>query len=107
MSLFIRWMGRFMEEGSTGNPSVKYFGFALSVTVLSVIMGLFGGVIAAVVWMQHGSARAVELVQIIANSLEVISGLVMASVTTGYVAGKAVERQRKGEPLQREDTTKT
>jgi hypothetical protein len=88
-------MGRFVEEGTTGNPSVKRFGFALCVTVLSVVIGVFGGVMGGVVWMAHGSAQAIELVRIIAGSLEVISGMVLGAVTTGYVAGKAVERPRK------------
>ncbi|MBV4524319.1 hypothetical protein KVG88_30055 [Pseudomonas sp. SWRI74] len=95
MNAFLRWMGRFVEEGTTGRPSVKRFGFALCVTVLSAVIGLFGGVMGGVAWMAHGSAQAIELVRIIASSLEVISGMVLASVTTGYVAGKAVERPRK------------
>jgi len=98
MNTFLRWIGRFVEEGASGNPSVKRFGFALCVTVLTGVMGAFGGVMAAVVWMEHGSAQAVELVRIVANSLEIISGMVLASVTTGYVAGKAVERPRKDAP---------
>lgn len=95
MNAFLRWLGRFVEEGTTGRPSVKRFGFALCVTVLSAIIGVFGGVMGGVVWMAHGSPQAVELVRIIAGSLEVISGLVLGAVTTGYVAGKAVERPRK------------
>ena len=98
MNTFLRWMGRFVEEGSTGRPSVKRFGFALCITVLSALIGLFGGVMAGVAWMSHGTAQAVELVRIVASSLEVISGMVLASVTTGYVAGKAVERPRRESP---------
>ncbi|MFJ3685588.1 hypothetical protein [Pseudomonas sp. NPDC090208] len=95
MNQFLRWMGRFVEEGSTGRPSVKRFGFALCITVLSAVLGLFGGVMAGVTWMAHGGDQAIELVRIIANSLEIIAGMVLGAVTTGYVAGKAVERPRK------------
>lgn len=98
MNGFLRWIGQFVEEGITGRPSVKRFGFLLCITVLSAVIGLFGGVMGVLAWMGHGSAEAVELMRILANSLEVISGMVLASVTTGYVAGKAVERPRKGEP---------
>lgn len=95
MNELLRWLGRFVEEGTTGRPSVKRFGFALCVTVLSGIMCVFGGVMGGVVWMAQGSPQATELVRIIAGSLEVISGMVLGAVTTGYVAGKAVERPRK------------
>ena len=105
MNAFLRWMGRFVEEGTTGRPSVKRFGFALCVTVLSAVLGLFGGVMGGVAWMAHGTDQAIELVRIIAGSLEIIAGMVLGAVTTGYVAGKAVERPRKesqsGDPAER------
>lgn len=100
--LVMRWLGRIVEEGSTGRPSVKRFGFALCVTVLSAVIGLFGGVMGGVAWMAHGSEQAIELVRILANSLEVVAGLVLAAVTTGYVGGKAVERPRKDSQLREE-----
>lgn len=92
---FLTWLAAFVAEGRTGRPSVKRFGFALAITVLSAVMGVFGGVMGGVAWMSHGGPQAVELVRIISNSLEMIAGLVLTAVTTGYVAGKAVERPRK------------
>lgn len=95
MNAFLRWMGRFVEEGTTGRPSVKRFGLALAITVLSAVMAVFGGVMGGVAWMARHDLQAVELVRIISGSLEVIAGMVLTAVTTGYVAGKAVERPRK------------
>lgn len=91
------WLRRVCEEGSNGRPSAKRFGLLLAVTVLSVVMGLFGGVLAGVTWTAQ-AAQSLELARIMASSLEVIAGLVLTAVTTGYVAGKAVERSGpKGE----------
>ncbi|WP_122558462.1 hypothetical protein [Pseudomonas viridiflava] len=95
MNTFLRWLGRFVEEGTTGRPSVKRFGFALCITVLCAVIVLFGGVMGGVALMSHGTAQAIELVRIIAGSLELISGMALTAVTTGYVGGKAVERPRK------------
>lgn len=53
--------------------------------------------IAGVTWAAQNGPQAVELVRIISGTLEVLAGLVLAAVTTGYVAGKAVER--KGTPM--------
>lgn len=92
---FLAWLAAFVAEGSTGRPSVKRFGFAMAITVLSAVMGVFGGVMAGVVWMSHGGPQAVEMVRIVADSLQMVAGLVLTAVTTGYVAGKAVERPGK------------
>lgn len=102
---FLAWLAAFVAEGSTGRPSVKRFGFALAVTVLSAVMGLFGGVIAGVAWMSHGQPEAVALIHIVANSLEMVAGLVLTAVTTGYVAGKAVERKQAETPPLNGQTT--
>lgn len=91
------WFGRVVEEGETGQPSAKRFGLILAVTVLASVMGLIGGVIAGVTWYASGTPQAIELVRIVSGTLEVIAGLVLAAVTTGYVAGKAVERKPKVE----------
>lgn len=91
---FLTWLAAFVAEGHTGRPSVKRFGFALAVTVLALVMGLFGGVMCAVAWMGHAGPHAVDLLRIVSGSLEVLAGLVLTAVTTGYVAGKAVERPR-------------
>lgn len=90
------WLMRVCEEGSNDRPSAKRFGLLLSVTVLSLVMALFGGVLAGVVW-QAQAPQTVELARIMASSLEVIAGLVLTAVTTGYVAGKAVERRQPKE----------
>lgn len=93
---FIRmmlWFSRVVEEGATGRPSAKRFGLILAVTVLALVMGVIGGVIAGVTWFSSGRPEAIELVRIISGTLEVLAGLVLTAVTTGYVAGKAVERK--------------
>lgn len=97
MSAFARlmiWLGSFVTDGSSGLPSVKRLGYAMSVTILSFVMGAIGGVISVVTWESHGTPQATELVRIIASTLEVLAGLVLTAVTTGYVAGKAVERAK-------------
>lgn len=86
------WLARIVSDGSTGNPSAKRFGLILSVSVLTLVMAVIGGVIAGVTWAAQSGPQAVELVRIISGTLEVLAGLVLAAVTTGYVAGKAVER---------------
>lgn len=88
------WFGRILVDSKTGEPSAKRFGLLLSVAVLCAVMAALGGVIAGVTWSAKGTSQAVELIRITAGSLEVIAGLVLAAVTTGYVAGKAVERDR-------------
>lgn len=89
----VSWLSAFVADGKTGLPSVKRVGFAMSVTVLSFVMGMIGGVISVVTWDSHGSPQAIELVRIVSGTLEVLAGLVLTAVTTGYVAGKAVERK--------------
>lgn len=90
--LLATWLMRVCEEGRSGHPSAKRFGLLLSVTVLSFVMALFGGVLAGVTW-SAGPGQALELARIIASSLEVIAGMVLTAVTAGYVGGKAVERR--------------
>ncbi len=89
------WLMRVCEEGSTGRPSAKRFGLLLSITVLSAVMGVFGGVLAGITWVAD-SGNSLELARLLANSLEVIAGMVLAAVTTGYVGGKALERRPPG-----------
>lgn len=94
----VKWFGSVLNDSRTGQPSAKRFGMVLAITVLCGVMGMIGGVICGVTWAAHGSDKAVELVRIVSGSLEVIAGLVLAAVTTGYVGGMAVENKgRKDE----------
>ncbi len=92
LAFLATWLMKVCEEGRSGNPSAKRFGLLLSVTVLSFVMALFGGVLAGVTW-SAGPGEALELARIVSGSLETIAGLVLTAVTAGYVGGKAVERR--------------
>jgi len=96
--LLVKWFGSVLNDSKTGEPSAKRFGMVLAVTVICCVMGAIGGVICGVTWAAQGTDRAVELVRITSGSLEVLAGLVLAAVTTGYVGGMAVENKgRKDE----------
>lgn len=92
LAFLATWLMRVCEEGRSGHPSAKRFGLLISVTVLSCVMGLFGGVLAGVTW-SAAPGQSLELARVIAGSLEVIAGMVLTAVTAGYVGGKAVERR--------------
>lgn len=84
----LKYLSRFVEDGETGKPSVKRFGLAIAVTVLSFIMLTMGVVICIVVY-KAPPENSIEMIKIISNSLEMISGLTLGAVTTGYLVDKA------------------
>jgi len=92
LAFLATWLMRVCEEGRSGHPSAKRFGLLISVTVLSCVMGLFGGVLAGITWTA-GPGQSLELARVVSGSLEVIAGMVLTAVTAGYVGGKAVERR--------------
>lgn len=97
---FIIWLGKFVHEPKTDSPSVKRYGLALAVTVLCGVMLGFGFSLTVAV-VRAGPEQSVETVRIVANSLEIISGLVLTAVTTGYLVGRATtakEAQDKNDP---------
>jgi hypothetical protein len=89
---FFLWLGDFVEDSNTGLPSVKRFGLALSVTVLcGVMLGL--GVVIAFAAYSATDRDQVDIVRIAADTLQIIAGLVLAAVTTGYLYDKASIRK--------------
>ncbi len=89
---FILWLGDFVEDGSTGRPSVKRFGLALAVTVLCGVMLGLGAVISYSTFTADNASK-LEMVRSCANTLEVLAGLVLAAVTTGYLVDKNAARK--------------
>lgn len=96
----MEFLARIIADGSTGRLSSKRFGLVLTVTVLAVVMGGLGGVVVGVVWARWNTPEAARLVEIAADALVVLAGLVLTAVAGSYVGGKAVERRPAagGEP---------
>ena len=90
---FIMWLGDFVEDGTTGKPSVKRFGLALAVTVLCGVMLGLGSVIAYSALVATGRDQ-VDIARIAADALTVIAGLVLAAVSGSYVLDKALTRKK-------------
>lgn len=93
---FIMWLGDFVEDGTTGKPSVKRFGLALAVTVLCGVMLGLGSVIAYSALVATGRDQ-VDIARIAADALTVIAGLVLAAVSGSYVLDKALTRKKKND----------
>ncbi len=89
---FLRYLSRFVEDSHTGSPSVKRYGLALAVTVLNFVMLVMGTVICIIVY-KASPEYSIEMIRILSNSLEVISGLTLGAVTTGYLVDKAGTRK--------------
>ncbi len=95
---FIFWLGSFVVDSKTGKPSVKRVGLAMSVTALVMIMLVFAGVAAAVVWLSHNDASdRAQLVGRLVDGITYIAGLVLAAVTTGYLVDKSSQRKHEKE----------
>ena len=97
---FLRYLSRFVEDSTTHSPSVKRFGLALAITVLSFVMLIMGAVICIVVY-KSPPENSVEMIRILCNSLEMISGLTLGAVTGSYLFDKASSR-KAAEPTQQE-----
>lgn len=89
---FLLWLGDFVEDSSTGRPSVKRFGLALAVTILCGVMLGLGVVISYSVIASSGRDQ-VDIARIAADTLQIIAGLVLTAVTTGYLYDKASIRK--------------
>lgn len=93
---FLLWLGEFVADSKSGKPSVKRYGLALCVTVLCFVMLAIGGVIAAITY--HAPIpQAIELVRILSGTLEILAGLVLTAVTTGYLVDKATSKGKNDE----------
>lgn len=90
---FVMWLGDFVEDGTTGKPSVKRFGLALAVTVLCGVMLGLGSVVAYSALVATGREQ-VDIARIAADALTVIAGLVLAAVSGSYVLDKALTRKK-------------
>lgn len=90
MIVFIQWIGKIIQEPKTHTPSVKRYGLALAVTVLCGVMFGFGFAVTVAV-IQVEPAQSIEMVRIVCGSLEILAGLVLTAVTTGYLVGRATE----------------
>lgn len=91
---FLRYLGEFVQDSKTGKPSVKRYGLALAVTILSGVM-LGVGLVISVVTLHAPDTSHIELVRILSSTLEVLAGLVLTATTTGYLVDKA--QQSKSE----------
>jgi hypothetical protein len=100
---FILWLGDFVEDSHSGRPSVKRFGLALAVTVLCGVMLGLGSVISYAMLMATGRDQ-VDIVRIAADTLQIIAGLVLAAVTTGYLVDKASNRKASTDESNRQNT---
>lgn len=91
---FLTYLSRFVEDGQTGQPSVKRFGLALAVTILcGIILGI--GIVICVIGLGVDPENIIRALDILADTLVSLAGLVLTAVTTGYVMDKALNRKRE------------
>ena len=93
IELFVLWLGDFVEDGTTGRPSVKRFGLALAVTVLCGVMLGLGSVIAYAAFTATGRDQ-VDIARIASDALVWIASAVLAAVSGSYVFDKALARKK-------------
>ncbi len=89
---FLYYLGEFVQDSKTGKPSVKRYGLALAITVLCGVM-LGVGIVISVVTLNAPVQSHVELIRILASTLEVLAGLVLTATTTGYLVDKAQQNK--------------
>lgn len=86
------WLFRFVQDSKTGQPSVKRYGLALTITVLcGIILGM--GIVIAVVVLNSQSSEQVEIVKISCSTLENISFIVGVLSSGNYLIDKANARK--------------
>lgn len=90
---FVVWLGKFAVDGRTGEPSAKRVGLLMAVTSLTIVMALWGGVVAGIAWCARMDPQRVEILRVVTSSIEVIAGLVLTAVTTGYLVGNHLARK--------------
>ena len=88
---FIFWLGDFVEDGTTGKPSVKRYGVALGATVLAGVMFGLGAVIGWAVVQTDGADR-VKIVESATQALIDVCMWFVLLVTGNYTIGKMVEK---------------
>lgn len=93
---FILWLGKFVHEPKTDTPSVKRYGLALAVTVLCGVMFALGFSLTYAL-VHADNQYSVEMVRIISDCLQVLAGLVLTAVTTGYLVGRTTTSKEVGD----------
>lgn len=91
---FLKWCGDAVEDGQNGNPSVKRFGFIMSVTFILGVIGGFTGAVYYVALKFTTPANAATVIGQLLSSIEALAFLVIGAVTGGYLGGKAIENKK-------------
>lgn len=90
------WLAQFVQDSKTDKPSVKRFGLALVVTVLTGVLFGFGVAIALAI-LQSKDDSQIEMVRIAASSMEWISTALIAAVSGTYVTDKHLGRKNESD----------
>lgn len=86
------WLFRFVQDSKTGQPSVKRYGLALAVTVLSgVIIGL--SIVIVILSLTSKPDDKVEIMKMVCSTLENITFMFLATATGNYLVDKASARK--------------
>lgn len=86
---FIKWLGAFAEEGTTGKPSSKRVVALMAGTTLS--LGVATLILAKAKWVYgHGGDISLELLA--------ITGPLCTLAGFNYAAGKSIEAGKKKDP---------
>jgi Na+/H+ antiporter NhaA len=86
------WLFRFVQDSKTGQPSVKRYGLALTITVLcGIVFGM--GIVIAIVVLNSQPSEQVEIVKISCSTLENISFIVGVLASGNYLIDKANARK--------------
>lgn len=86
------WLFRFVQDTVNGQPSVKRYGLALAITVLSIVVLLLGIVI-VVMTLGARPEDEVEMMKMACNTLETLVFMLLATVTGNYLVDKANARK--------------
>ena len=87
------WIFRFVQDSRTGQPSVKRYGLAITVTVLcGVLFGL--GIVIGIAGISAIGSDQVHIVRIAADTIEWTSTALLTAVSGSYVADKALSRNK-------------
>lgn len=98
MQAALEWIGRAMSDGVTGSPSIKRVGLALVVVTGCLFVSACAGAILALVIVHRNDPDPVGMLREIGSTATVALGIIATAVTTGYVAGKAVENKAPRAP---------
>lgn len=94
MNSFFQYLAQFVQDSKTDKPSVKRYGLALVVTVLTGVLFGFGAAIALAI-LQSKENSQIEMVRIAASSMEWISTALLATVGGTYTIDKHLGRKNE------------